>query len=43
MQHGTQYTFSDDSAIIEHILTSHLHSHPPFDQTFNGTSADVIF
>ena len=42
-QHGTQYTFSDDSAIIEHFLTSHLHSNPPFDQTINGTSADFIF
>ena len=42
-QHGTQYTFSDDSAIIEHFLTSHLHSNPPFDQTVNGTSADFIF
>ena len=42
-QHGTQYTFSDDSAIIEHSLTSHLHSDPPFDQTINGTPADFIF
>ena len=42
-QHGTQYTFSDDSAIIEHFLTSLLHSNPPFDQTFKGTSAGFIF
>ena len=42
-QHGTQYTFSDDSAITEHSLTSHLHSDPPFDETSNGTSADFIF
>ena len=42
-QHGTQYTFSDDSAIIERFLSSHLHSNPPFDQTINGTSADFIF
>ena len=41
-QHGTQYTFSDDSAIIEHFTTSHLHSNPPFDQTINGTSADLL-
>ena len=38
-----QYTFSDDSAIIEHLLTSHLHPNPPFDQTIHGTSADFIF
>ena len=42
-QHGAQYTSSDDSAIIEHFLTSHLHSNPPVDQTINGTSADFIF
>ena len=41
-QHGTQYTFSGGSAIIEHFFTSHLHSNPPFDQTINGTSADFI-
>ena len=38
-QHGTQYTFPDDSAITEHFVTSHLHYNPPFDQTSNGTSA----
>ena len=39
-QHGTPYTFSVDSAIIEYFFISHLHSNPPFDQTINGTSAD---
>ena len=42
-QHGTQYTFSDVSAIIEHFLTTPSHSNPPFDQTINGTSAGFIF
>ena len=42
-QHGTQYTFSDDSAITEHVTIFQVHSHPPFDQIFNGTFADFIF
>ena len=29
-QHGTQHTFSDDSAIAEHFRASHLHSNPHF-------------
>ena len=40
---ATQHTFSDDFVIIEHFVTSHLHSNPPFAQTINGTSADFIF